>query len=72
MPDERDYVEDEEWPADLVLLSTWREWQREVTREVAEAEAVAAMESSPLFGGVLHVNIRMSSTSVSTLKASAR
>jgi hypothetical protein len=55
-----------------VLLSTWREWQREVTREVAEAEAVAAMESSPLFGGVLHVNIRMSSTSVSTLKASAR
>jgi hypothetical protein len=38
--------------ADLVLLQTWREWRREVTREVAEAEAVAAMDSCPMFGGV--------------------
>lgn len=52
MPDERDYVEDEDWLADLVLLQTWREWRREVSREVAEAEAVAAMESDPMFGGV--------------------
>ena len=35
-----------------MLLQTWREWRREVTREVAEAEAVAAMESCPMFGGV--------------------
>jgi hypothetical protein len=35
-----------------VLLQTWREWRREVTREVAEAETVAGMESCPMFGGV--------------------
>jgi hypothetical protein len=51
MPDERD-GEDEERLADRVLLQTWREWRRRVTREVAEAEAVAAMEESPMFGGV--------------------
>jgi hypothetical protein len=28
------------------------EWRREQTREVAEAEAVAMMESCPMFGGV--------------------
>jgi hypothetical protein len=50
MTDQRDY--DEERMADRVLLQTWREWRRELTREVAEAEAVAMMESSPLFGGV--------------------
>jgi hypothetical protein len=37
---------DEDQLADLVLLQTWREWRRKVTREVAEAEAVAAMENS--------------------------
>jgi hypothetical protein len=47
---ERD--EDEERLADRVLLQTWREWRREVTREAAEAEEVAAMEESPMFGGV--------------------
>jgi len=58
MPDERDTDDDEfdnideERLADRVLLQTWRAWRREVTREVAEAEAVAAMESSPMFGGV--------------------
>ena len=53
MPDEWDDDDiDEDWLADLVLLQTWREWRREVTREVAEAEAVAAMEESPMFGGV--------------------
>jgi hypothetical protein len=47
MPDEWDDDDDidEDWLADLVLLQTWREWRREVSREVAEAEAVAAMES---------------------------
>ena len=52
MPDERNDEEDEERLADRVLLQTWREWRRRVTREVAEAEAVAAMEESPVFGGV--------------------
>jgi hypothetical protein len=50
MPDERD--EDEEQLADAVLLQTWREWRRKVTREVAEAEAAAMMEESPMFAGV--------------------
>jgi hypothetical protein len=50
MPDERD--DDEERLADAVLLETWRQWRRGQTREVAEAEAVAMMESSPMFGGV--------------------
>jgi hypothetical protein len=44
--------EDEEQLADRVLLQTWREWRRKVSREVAEAEAVAAMERCPIFGGV--------------------
>jgi hypothetical protein len=54
MPDEWDDEDDidEDQLADLVLLQTWREWRRKVTREVAEAEAVAAMENSPMFGGV--------------------
>jgi hypothetical protein len=51
MPDERD-DEDEDQLADRVLLQTWREWRRKVTREEAEAEAIAAMEECPLFGGV--------------------
>jgi hypothetical protein len=38
--------------ADRVLLQTWREWRRKVTREEAEAEAIAAMEECPLFGRV--------------------
>jgi hypothetical protein len=49
---ETGYRDDEERVADRVLLQTWREWRREQTRKVAQAEAVAAMESSPLFGGV--------------------
>ena len=44
--------EDEDHLADRVLLQTWQEWRRGQTREVAEAEAVAAMGSDPLFGGV--------------------
>lgn len=50
MPERND--EDEEQLADRVLLQTWREWRRGVTREEAEAEAVAARESSPIFAGV--------------------
>ena len=52
MPNKWDDEEDEERLADRVLLQTWREMRREMTREEAEAEAVAAMEESPLFGGV--------------------
>ena len=45
--------EDEEQLADRVLLQgLWRERRRKVSREVAEAEAVAAMERCPIFGGV--------------------
>ena len=44
--------EDEDHLADRVLLQIWREWRRGQTREVAEAEAVAAMGDCPLFGGV--------------------
>jgi hypothetical protein len=47
MPDERD---DEDELANRVLLQTWREWRRTVTREEAEAEAIASMEESPMFG----------------------
>ena len=49
MPERND--EDEEQLADRVLLQTWREWRRGVTREEAEAEAVAARESSPFSPG---------------------
>jgi Protein of unknown function DUF262 len=38
--------------ADVVLLTSWRERRREQIREVAEAEAAAMMESSPVFGGM--------------------
>jgi hypothetical protein len=47
MPDERD---DEDELANRVLLQTWREWRRTVTREEAEAEAIVSMEESPMFG----------------------
>jgi hypothetical protein len=43
---------DDEQLADRVLLETWRAWRRKVSREVAEAEAIAAMDESPQFGGV--------------------
>jgi hypothetical protein len=33
-----------------VLLQIWREWRRKVSLEEAEAEAIAAMEESPMFG----------------------
>jgi hypothetical protein len=50
---ERDRGEEEERLADRVLLQTWREWRRGVTRAEAEAEAAAALESgSPIFAGV--------------------
>jgi hypothetical protein len=45
--------EDEDHLADRVLLQTWQEWRRKVSREVAETEAVAVMMAGDsMFGGV--------------------